>query len=143
MTEIPDTNGLVAAVAITRCLLPLSLSGAEIKFVRKALEMTGREFAELMETRPETVSRWETDDQAIGGFVEKILRQKVCERLKGRAPAVDYEPAMIIDLTLLDHRKSDPLPRLVFERVLFKSYGQRHKALHWDVVTTADVKNAA
>ncbi|CAK0740033.1 HTH cro/C1-type domain-containing protein [Azospirillaceae bacterium] len=135
MLSIPDTSGLIANIAVLRCLLSLKLSSAELKFMRKALEMTGREFAALMETTPETVSRWENNSQGVGGYVEKILRQKVCRLLKDQAPGVDYAPEMILDMKIVEdrNRSGEASIPLVFEQVKFRRCGATHAERIWDV----------
>ncbi len=135
MIAVPNMDELVAAAAIARCLMPVTLCSHEFRFLRKALGMTGREFAELTDNRPETVSRWENDAQGTGGVTEKLVRQTVCERLKTLAPAIDYEHGVIVNMKLV-HRSSasSELPPLVFELVLikFKGYETPRKARHWD-----------
>ena len=78
---------MVKAAAMARALLPLKLSSDDITLMRKALEMTGREFAETMDITPETLSRWERDAQGVGGYGEKLLRHNVCTLLGGSVPA--------------------------------------------------------
>ena len=56
---------------------PTRLSGKELKFIRKALDMTQKEFADKMELRTETVSRWENDYPGTGEYSEKLLRHNV------------------------------------------------------------------
>ena len=43
--EIIDSTGLTAAAAVARILLPVTLSGDEVRFLRKACQMNGKEFA--------------------------------------------------------------------------------------------------
>src|SRR4051794_15399774 len=57
-TEIPDLRGLVRTVAMARALLPVQLTGTDILFMRRALDMTQSQFAKAMELTLETVSRW-------------------------------------------------------------------------------------
>lgn len=64
-TEIPDLRGLVRTVAMARALLPVQLSGKDILFMRRALDMTQRQFAEAMELTLETVSRWRAARAAL------------------------------------------------------------------------------
>jgi len=43
--EIPDLDGLSKTAAMARALVPFRLTGKEVRFMRFALDMTGREFA--------------------------------------------------------------------------------------------------
>src|SRR5262245_38204473 len=58
--EIPDPEGLTAAVVVARATDALKLNGREIKFMRKAMEFTAKELADLLDVTEETISRWET-----------------------------------------------------------------------------------
>ena len=80
---IPNLPGLIAAACVARVLLLQKLNGKEIKCLRKALELTGRELAERMDVREETVSRWE-HDEPMGPASEKLLRLRVALKLKDR-----------------------------------------------------------
>lgn len=50
------------------------LTGAEIRFLRKHLGWSGEDFAGVMGVRPETVSRWENEKEAMGPAAERLLR---------------------------------------------------------------------
>lgn len=114
---IPDMQGLVKAAAMARALNPARMSGKEIRFMRRALDITQKKFAEQMEMDVATISRWENDCQGAGGFTEKTLRQNVCALLS-RETGLPYDPANIVMMKLLprtDGKK--PLAPLVMERV--------------------------
>lgn len=103
---IPDMEGLIAAAAIGRVMLPFKLSGLEVRFLRKAMEMTARKLATQMEVREETVSRWENGKEPIGPSSEKLLRLIVGEELHENAPAVDYDQHSIVNMRLQPVRLS-------------------------------------
>ena len=84
MLAIPDMDGLCRATAISRSLNPVRLSGREVKFLRRVLDMTQVKFAEAMELAPESVSRWENDARGIGGACEKLVRHNICAIIKTR-----------------------------------------------------------
>lgn len=135
---IPDEEQLIAAMAVARCLLPKKLTGNEIRFLRKALGLSQKEFAERMEIDPATASRWEGNGQALGGFAEKVLRYLVCNTLSEKAPGVDYDPKRIADLKILiarDATQAEQEEPLVFERVVQKIGSTRTKV--WDVPKAA------
>jgi putative zinc finger/helix-turn-helix YgiT family protein len=59
---------------------PSKLSGAEIRFLRKYLDLSGVDLARKMGTKPETVSRWESDKQPMGAQADRLLRLMVAYR---------------------------------------------------------------
>jgi DNA-binding transcriptional regulator YiaG len=127
--HIPGLDELAAAAAITRCLIPYRLRGAELRAIRKILGLTAKELSDRMgeNTAVETISRWESDKSTPGGYTEKLLRIAVCEEIKGRAPGVDYSPQRLLRLTLTDPWREDPdftMPPMVFERVRLKTGGE-------------------
>jgi transcriptional regulator with XRE-family HTH domain len=127
---IPKMDGLVAAVAVTRCLMPRKLAGREIRFLRKALGLQAKELAEALDLTPETISRWENDAQAIGDNFEKLLRHYVCAKLHTRAPAIDFDPEMIATLRVVPAGPVEDVQPLVFELVKLKRDGT--KTREWD-----------
>jgi transcriptional regulator with XRE-family HTH domain len=117
-----------AAVAISRCLMPVKLHGKEIKAMRKILGLTLAEFASRLDERTavETVSRWETDAQPMGGYAERIIRLMVCEQLKKEAPGVEYDASMIANLKVADPWKIDPdyeVPAVCLKLINLKAAG--------------------
>ena len=54
-----------------------------LKFMRKVTGLQGKEFAELLAVRPETVSRWEQGRRPIDRATYAVIRQLVCERARG------------------------------------------------------------
>ena len=116
--EVPNVRELAAAVAIARCLMPIRLRGHEIKAIRKIMKCTLAELAKKMDDRtaPETVSRWESEAQLMGGYAEKILRLVACETLASEAPGVAYKASMIADLIIMDPWKTQAafeVPRIL------------------------------
>lgn len=124
--ELPDGETASAAAAIARCLMPVRILPSEMRAVRRIAEMTAAELAHAMDPKssPETISRWENGKQPMGGYAEKVFRLVICERLKGRAPGIDYTDGAIANLTVLDPWKNDPdykVPSIVMERVRVRS----------------------
>jgi DNA-binding transcriptional regulator YiaG len=120
-TAIPDMQGLVRAVALTRSLIPIQLSGKEVRFIRRALDLTQQMFAEEMGLKSvETVSRWENDVPGTGGSTEKTLRHNICALLHKEASAIDYDPLVITKMKILPRDTGEELEPLTFERVRFK-----------------------
>jgi hypothetical protein len=76
---------------------------------RKIMGLTLKELAKQLDehTAPETVSRWESEAQPMGGFVEKLLRLLICEDLRKDAQGVDYNASMIAHLKVIDPWKAE------------------------------------
>jgi len=129
-TEIPDLRALVQAVAMARALIPIRLTGRELRFMRRALDMNQQAFAEAMELKPETVSRWEKDAQGIGGMSEKLVRHNVCALLHKQVPALDYDPGDIARMRFKAMPEGVELPPIPVTRVLVKHDHHREDA--WD-----------
>jgi DNA-binding transcriptional regulator YiaG len=125
-TAIPDAQGLIAAAAVARIMLPTKLNGPEIKFLRKTIKLSSKNFAKIMGIRPETVSRWEGDsEQQIGYAEEKIFRILVGNKLKkephdDKAPAIDYDHMAIVEMVINPIRQSGNAPLVKFARIRMK-----------------------
>jgi putative zinc finger/helix-turn-helix YgiT family protein len=61
-----------------------------LRFMRKVTGLQGKEFAELLGVRPETVSRWEQGKRPIDRATYAIIRQLVHERARGTTATADY-----------------------------------------------------
>jgi DNA-binding transcriptional regulator YiaG len=125
--EIPKLQELLAAVAVTRCLIPIKLRGAELKAIRHIMKLTMSDLAKRLDDRTatETVSRWESEAQSMGGYAEKIVRLVVCEELCAKAPGVTYNAAMIANLRVVDPWRVDPeyvVPYIVIKMVRVKEF---------------------
>ena len=128
---IPDLQGLIAAMATTRITKPRKLSGSDIRFLRKALTLTGKELAGHLDVAPETVSRWENDREPIGTKNERLLRMLVGYEMTEDAPAIDFDPKEIWSMSIepvLGDQQPEPM---CFERVRFKR-PQKPKENQWD-----------
>jgi len=100
--RIPNLEGLAAAVAVVRCLCPLQLCGAEVRFIRRVLDMTQEELANALELdAKETISRWENDARPCGGYVEKLLRYTAINKLGKRATGLSADKDAIGDLKIV------------------------------------------
>lgn len=72
--SIPNIEGLHRCIAQTIATRRTLLSGAEIRFLRKFLGYSGRDFAGLLGVAPETVSRWENEKQPLAPGVDRAMR---------------------------------------------------------------------
>jgi DNA-binding transcriptional regulator YiaG len=116
MIAIPDIQGLARAAAIARALNPTRLSGKEVRFIRRALDMTQKDFAAAMELSPEYVSRWENDHSGIGGSGEKLVRPNVCALLQ-KEGVCEYDPKVIVNMRFCELKEGETLPPIEMVRV--------------------------
>ncbi|MBW2258619.1 MAG: helix-turn-helix domain-containing protein [Deltaproteobacteria bacterium] len=71
---IPKMNQLQEVLAHAVANKPGHLSTAEIRFLRKHLGWSGRDFAAAFDVTPETVSRWENGERNMSATAERLLR---------------------------------------------------------------------
>ena len=76
---IPKVSQLNEALAEAIAKKPERLGPGEIRFLRKYLGWSGRDFAIRMGVTPETVSRWENGARQMGQTAEKLLRFSAIE----------------------------------------------------------------
>lgn len=74
---IPDFQGLMKQVAVSRAMHPLKLKSGDIKFLRKNLGMKSKELAAKLDISPEHMSRCESGDKVLAPNSEKVLRSLV------------------------------------------------------------------
>jgi putative transcriptional regulator len=88
---IPAIEGLHQAIANALASKPQRLQPIEVRFLRKHLGLSGRDFAALLRVTPETVSRWENpkrESEHIGETSELLLRTLIISHQK---PITDYK----------------------------------------------------
>jgi len=78
---VHDIPGLFAAIgeAVAR---KRDLSGAEVRFLRKRLELSQAELARCLQTSEQTVSLWERGKVRIPGSESLLLRVLYLERMR-------------------------------------------------------------
>ena len=110
--EIPNLDTLLATVAVARMLAPVQLVGAELRFLRHVLHMTGTEFAAAIDLSDKTVvSRWENGKTRPGGYTEKVIRQLILNKLGRRAPGIEIPDNAIPGMRIRQREASEgPLP---------------------------------
>ena len=86
--SVPDLEGLAAAVAVARAFLPVELTGAEVRFMRKVIGMSAKDFAEALKLDPASLSRWENNKQTLGGWAESQVRLAAVAILAQRMPSL-------------------------------------------------------
>jgi hypothetical protein len=108
-----------------RCLMPVKLQGHEIRAMRKIMGLTLAELAKRLDERtaPETVSRWETDAQPMGGFADRVLRLVICNELRKYAPGIEYREGVLAEMKVVDPWQANPgyrVPPIVLRLMLVK-----------------------
>lgn len=111
---VPDMEGLIATVAVTRALIPLALDGAEARFMRQVLGMTATALAEALSLDKATLSRWENNRQSMGEWADKQIRLFVLIRLADRVKIAAAEKNAIIAMHILPG-EHHTLPVMEFE----------------------------
>ena len=106
--EIPNLDTLLSTLAVARVLDPGQLVGAEIRFLRHVLDLTGSEFAEKIDlSNKSVVSRWENDRVRPGGFTEKVIRQLILNLLGAHAPGIEIGTNAIPGMKIRPRAVSD------------------------------------
>jgi putative zinc finger/helix-turn-helix YgiT family protein len=72
--EIPRLSELHRSLALRTATQEVELSKQEIRFLRKHLGYSSKQFAALIGVTPETVSRWESGTASMGKPTERFLR---------------------------------------------------------------------
>lgn len=72
--RIPRLNDLMRAIAVAVVSKPFELSGDDVRFVRKFLNLSGDKFAKLLDVDRATISRWENSEQSIGAQSDRLIR---------------------------------------------------------------------
>lgn len=116
--EIPDVEGLQAAIGVAICMLPTKLSGAEIRFLRKAMKVKAAVLADYLQVSAETISRWENSKDPINPLAEKELRKHAGRRLHEQACAIPFDEKRIEGMNFRSLRLvQEPQYELAFCRV--------------------------
>jgi putative zinc finger/helix-turn-helix YgiT family protein len=113
--SFPDFNGLLAAIAVLRVRTAIKLNGEEIKFLRKALELTAKKLAVHLGMREETISRWENGKENMSPPAEKLLRVLVAETLADQTPGIPISEMEILYMPILQIREQHRRLRLILQ----------------------------
>lgn len=100
---IEDVAGLHKALALALVLKPGKLSGTEIRFLRKEMEMSQSSLAACLGANVQTVATWEKSKAKISGPADKMLRVLV----KGHFNNNVQVRKLIETLNHLDQSKND------------------------------------
>ena len=128
--HFPNMAGLSAAIAVARVKQNTKLNGADIRFLRKALDLNQQELADLIGVRNETVSRWETGRQPIEPPSEKLLRALVAIKLSDQTPAITINFKELIEIKVATLRKNPrPVPLILEPTRVLKRIDNRQRRL--------------
>jgi len=72
--EIPRINRLHLLIGSTIVRKKELLTGSEVRFLRKEIDMKSKDIAAALSIEPETYSRWENGKQAVAAYHDKSLR---------------------------------------------------------------------
>jgi putative transcriptional regulator len=85
---IPRMTDLFRVLAMAMIAKPQSLTGAEVRYLRKYAGMSAEQFARMLHTDKTTVSKWETGAIRIGSKTDLLIRAialQIGPGLKGEA----------------------------------------------------------
>jgi DNA-binding transcriptional regulator YiaG len=71
---IPNLDGLLRTLALAIVTSRLPLTGAEVRYLRKYLGMSGEQFARILHTDKSTLSKWETGAVNLGSKSDLLIR---------------------------------------------------------------------
>jgi len=77
---IPSINELHALIADALISKPARLDGKELRFLRKFLELSAREFAKLIHVNPSTLSKWENGEDPVGPQSDLLVRALIAAK---------------------------------------------------------------
>ena len=72
--SIPRLTKVHAAIARALLTSPHRLSGAQFRFLRKQLGLSGEELGEYLHTDKTKVSKWEREEDPIGPSADRLMR---------------------------------------------------------------------
>lgn len=101
-TYIPDMEGLFHAVVFARSLEPRKISGAEIKFMRKAMNWKAKEIAKHLGITAEYLSRCEAGDKVFSETTEKLFRVYALLRTPDKSALAEIDLTALFDLIKID-----------------------------------------
>ena len=120
--EVPYMDNLMKAVARAVVKTGGRLTGDEVRFLRTFLELSGVELADLMDSTPGTVSRWENNRTPVGRTADLLLRTIA----RGEVDPIDPAQQSMLDVVRSFVGKLDEHRRKVV--YLFRLVG-----VHWEL----------
>lgn len=114
MTAVEDAEGLHAAIARFLVLRRKQLSGQEVRFLRKQLNLSQAELGKLLGVSDQSVARYEKEQTRLEGAADMLLRLLIAGQALGQ-----LDPLKKIEEIRASDDAADP--RLVLE----------HEGDHW------------
>lgn len=100
--EIPAIKQLTSLIACNLAMKDESLTGLEIKFLRKQLGQKANDFADHVKLQPETLSRIENEKQSVGEKTDVYIR--IYYALESKDPVLMDTFKSALDRVLSVHR---------------------------------------
>lgn len=85
VVSIEDIEGLHCAIASVVIDAPSALDAKSFKFLRKELDMSQRQVAQMLDVQEQTVSLWERAINPVPQHADLVLRALAKEKLSGNA----------------------------------------------------------
>lgn len=110
--SVHDVEDLHQAIALYLTTQKKELTGAEVRFIRKYLDLTQRELGNFLGVSDQSVARYEKGKSALEGAEDMVLRLLVQNQVKGcldvrevieRLHEADDAPAGALTFELDDH----------------------------------------
>lgn len=89
---IPRIEQLHDELARAIAFKPVPLTGPEVRFLRKQLRMSARQWAAVLHVDHSTLSRWENGSQALGDRSDILVRYAFFRNLEEQTGVVELEP---------------------------------------------------
>jgi DNA-binding transcriptional regulator YiaG len=86
---IENMKGLMQALALAVIEKPWKLSGGEIRYLRKYLNMTGEQFANHVGVDKTTISKWENDHDSVSDPSDRLIRALALTMGEGLRESID------------------------------------------------------
>jgi len=129
---IPDPTGLVYETTAARARHPRRLSGADLLFMRRAVEMSREDFGHAMGSSEADIVAYEDGVRAIPAPLDGLMRVHAYHRLKSKMPNGLDRMIAFMDWLFDDHRYS-PLHEAGHEMSFTFHYEDGHGWMLCDV----------
>jgi DNA-binding transcriptional regulator YiaG len=126
---------LVATVAIARVLHPLQLDGAEVKFIRRVIGRSAKDFATVLDMAAETYSRWQNGKQTVGAWADKQVRLAAIVVLREKVARVNADAEAVVNMRV-EPRPVGAVPHMEIKLVHSERFDS-HDGDEWDLKLAA------
>ena len=109
---IPNLDGLLRVLSVAIVTNRFPLAGAEVRYLRKYLEMSGEQFARILHTDKSTLSKWETGAVNIGSKSDLLIRAVALNLGRGLR---DNAEQITRDFEHIDEESTAPPNRIEFD----------------------------